>query len=143
MTTETTTAKMIYADRKVANMILGKMKKRQPQEIWELVKLPTGWQVARIQKLPAYMPPAKPAAVATPDVKSSEEAAGDIATIVLPFVKETKAWFDFAGPICEVGTHCLYKGHLIAWNVDHAAKTLTVKMPVKKAKEKGLLSLTA
>jgi hypothetical protein len=146
MTTETNTQKMIYADSKVANMILGKMKKRQPEETWELVKLPVGWQVARIQKLPAYMPSAKPAPVMVPEILAKAEEQGDFVAFSVPLADikvETAKWFDFKGPKGSKGKDCVYKGHLIAWQIDQDAGLLHLKMPAKKAKEKGFDVLAA
>ena len=54
------TAKMNYSDKKIATMIHCKMAKRHPEDKWQIVQLPTGFQVCRVQTIPAFMPPAKP-----------------------------------------------------------------------------------
>ncbi len=58
-------AKMIYPDPKIADAILGKTRAAHPNDKREVVRLPTGFQVCKVTKLPDDMPPAK----ATPVVK--------------------------------------------------------------------------
>ena len=62
MTTETQTAKMIYADANVARMILGKMKKSHPERQYTVMKVTTGWQVCGVTQCPSAMHPKKPLA---------------------------------------------------------------------------------
>ena len=53
MTTVTATKQMIYSDRNVAQMLLGKLQKREPEAKWALTKLPQGYQLSRVTVLPA------------------------------------------------------------------------------------------
>ena len=57
---------MIYPDRGTTKAILGKMRTSRPSEQWDVVRLPTGYQVVKVTKLPDYMPSAKAAPVVKP-----------------------------------------------------------------------------
>jgi hypothetical protein len=55
MTTVTATKQMIYSDRNVAQMLLGKLQKREPEAKWTMTKLPQGYQLSRVTVLPAQV----------------------------------------------------------------------------------------
>jgi hypothetical protein len=55
MTTATATKQMIYSDRNVAQMLLGKLQKREPEAKWAITKLPQGYQLSRVTVLPAQV----------------------------------------------------------------------------------------
>lgn len=71
------TAQMIYADLKVANMMRGKMAKRNPSKVYEIVKVLTGHQVREV--LPVQAAP-KP-------VKLVIKSGVHTVTVTLPFKK--------------------------------------------------------
>ena len=62
MTTETQTAKMIYADANVARMILGKMKKSHPERQYTVMKVNDRLAGVRRDRVPEREPAKKPLA---------------------------------------------------------------------------------
>lgn len=62
MTTATATKQMIYQDRNVAQMLLGKLQKREPDAKWAMTKLPQGYQLSRVTVLPPQVIKPLPAA---------------------------------------------------------------------------------
>lgn len=135
---EVQTAKMIYADKGVAAAILDKMAKRAPKDKWDVVQLPTGWQVCRITTCAPFMPPAKPLPVMKPGAK--QIISGDVVTFVAPFERQTDKWLYFA---CEQGpgqVRYVHKNHLINFEVT-PEKMVTVSMGKWTAIAKGLLAV--
>lgn len=123
MTTATQTAKMIYPSQAVANMICGKLMKRDPGKSYHVVPVTSGFQVAPVTLCPpktfteglSYSQWAT-AATQNPQptkkfvpVKNNKTFANaqsttlDALTFELPYLKETKAWVYFA------------EGSLIPW----------------------------
>jgi len=68
----TQTSKKIYENPKIAAMIAGKLAKHQNKK-FEVFKVTEGYQVVAVQKLPAYMPPAKPAPVQKVDASQPKK----------------------------------------------------------------------
>ncbi len=99
MTTNTQTDKMIYAQKPVAQMILGKMQKRNPGKAYTMVQIPSGWQVAPINIVKSGMPPHKPHPVLKNTLTFANAASTTLDALVyeFPYVRETKAWFYFDG----------------------------------------------
>jgi hypothetical protein len=99
MTTNTQTEKMIYAQKPVAQMILGKMQKRNPGKAYTMVQIPSGWQVAPVNVLKSGMPPHKPHPVLKNTLTFASAASTTLDALVyeFPYVRETKDWFYFDG----------------------------------------------
>jgi hypothetical protein len=133
---EVQTAKMIYADKVVANAILEKMKARSPEDLFNVVQLPTGWQVCRITKCAPYMPPAKPLPIMKPG-DASQIISGDVVTFVAPFERQTDKWLYFASEQGPGTVRYVHKNHLI--NFEVADKLVTVSMRQSTAIAKGLI----
>ena len=69
-------SKMIHPDRGTTKAILGKMRTSRPSEQWDVVRLPTGYQVVKVTKLPDYMPSAKAAPVVEAEAGQQAAARG-------------------------------------------------------------------
>ena len=142
-TLKSSTAKMIYADQKVARMIMGKVAKSNPARQFTLVHIPTGWQISPIHKMPSAMPPAKPLPVkkSFPSMNPLTGADVDVLSFTLPLVKETDKWFLYWGAD-NVTKVWLYKGHLINYVVetqnDGNPNKLRFTVTQKIAKKLGL-----
>ena len=54
------TAAMIYSDKSVARMIMGKMAKRHPDDDWKIEQVPTGFQVKQTITKPVVVTQLKP-----------------------------------------------------------------------------------
>jgi hypothetical protein len=138
MTTQTQTAQMIYAQKPVAQMILGKMLKRNPGKSWTMVQIPSGWQVAPVNVLKSGMPPAKPAPVIK-NLTFATAASNTLDAVVyeFPYVRETKAWFYFDGGAVK----WIHKNKLISHEVIETPMEATIirfKISKKIALEIGL-----
>ena len=129
-TIQTETAKMIYADIKIANMLKGKMAKRNPDKVWEVAKVPTGYQVREV--LPVIEAP-KP--VNTVTIKS---AHGQTVTVIVPFAKETVRWIDFKEPVGPKSVKFFHKAHVVESTLVDGMLTMVVNR--KAAIEKGLIA---
>jgi len=71
----TATAKMIYADKQLAQDILGKLLEKGGETLYDLFQLPHGWQIVRVTKCPKFMPKEVPLPVTFKKVKSHSLAA--------------------------------------------------------------------
>ena len=129
-TIQTETAKMIYADIKIANMLKGKMAKRNPEKTWEVAKVPTGYQV---REVPPVIEAPKP--IKTVTIKS---AHGQTVTVIVPFAKETVRWIDFKEPVGPKGVKFFHKAHVIESTLVDGMLTMVVNR--KAAIEKGLIA---
>ena len=129
-TIQTETAKMIYADIKIANMLKGKMAKRNPDKVWEVAKVPTGYQV---REVPPVIEAPKP--IKTVTIKS---AHGQTVTVVVPFAKETVRWIDFKEPVGPKGVKFFHKAHVVESTLVDGMLTMVVNR--KAAIEKGLIA---
>jgi hypothetical protein len=129
-TIQTETAKMIYADIKIANMLKGKMAKRNPDKTWEVAKVATGYQV---REVPPVLEAPKP--VTKVVVKS---AHGQTVTVIVPFAKETVRWIDFKEPVGPKGVKFFHKAHVIDSKLEDGMLTMVVNR--KAAIEKGLIA---
>ena len=126
-TLKTETALMIYADLKIANMMKGKIAKRNPDKVYEIVKVLTGHQVREV--LPAQEAP-KPAKVV---IKSGAHTV----TVTLPFKKESVRWIDFSAPVGPKGVTFFHKAHVVSSTIEGDMIVLEVNR--KAAIEKGLI----
>ena len=126
-TLKTGTALMIYADPKVANMMKGKIAKRNPDQVWEVAKVLTGYQVRQV--LPVQEAP-KPAKVA---IKSGAHTV----TVTLPFAKESTRWIDFSAPVGPKGVKFFHKAHVVNQTIENGM--ITMEVVRKAAIEKGLI----
>ena len=128
------TAKMIYPDKKLAGAILGKMKKRHPNDEWGVMAVPTGFQVTRKPKplfggYSASCTP--PAGSATPPVP-----VGSILTVALPYSNQSPHFIE-----CFHGSKKIWVGKttLIGFDIDNASNTVVMKMLIKYAKKRGFI----
>ena len=116
----TATAKMIYSDKGIAEAILGKLIENSPDSKYDLFKLPVGWQIVRVKKLPDFMPPAKPLPVKkTADAKSAAHLAAcggnpGAVTFGVKVERETPHWVYFKEPVGPLGAKWLHKSHIIS-----------------------------
>ena len=124
---KTETALMIYADLKIANMMKGKIAKRNPDKVYEIVKVLTGHQVREV--LPAQEAP-KPAKVV---IKSGAHTV----TVTLPFAKESTRWIDFSAPVGPKGVKFFHKAHVVSQTIENGM--ITMEVVRKAAIEKGLI----
>jgi len=128
-TIKTETAKMIYADQKVANMLRGKIAKRQPEHQWEVRKVAAGWQVCRVELEVVEAP--------KPQKLVIKSAHGQTVTVVVPFANETVRWIDFKEPVGPKGLKFFHKAHVIESNLVDGMLTMVVDR--KAAIAKGLI----
>ena len=138
MTTETQTAKMIYADANVARKILGKMKKSHPERQYTVMKVTTGWQVCGVTVCPSGMPAKKPlawgVAIPAPEGQVYGTWTGDVVVeLEFPYLKNSKRFWYF-----ELnGERWLHKNNCVSAEV--ADGMLKLKVPAKIAKKHGLV----
>lgn len=121
------TAQMIYADLKVANMMRGKMAKRNPSKVYEIVKVLTGHQVREV--LPVQEAPKS--------AKLMIKSGVHTVTVTLPFKKESIRWIDFTGPVGPKGITFFNKAHVVSQSI--AGDMITLEVNRKAAVEKGLI----
>lgn len=125
MTTAIQTAKMIYPQQNVAQMILGKMRKRFPERKYEVMKVSSGWQVVGITKCPDYVPPAKPLPVKKTEPKVLATGA---VLVAVPLVKECPSYWQIAH-----SKEWLHKSHVISSSVkDGILRFTTTQKSVEK-----------
>jgi len=103
---QTQSPKMIYETQSVANTILNKLIKRNPDNKYTMAKVTAGWQIVPITQCPPFMPPAKPLPVKRPEKTISPTP--DTVVVEVPFLRETKAWYYF-----DFGKGWLHKSHVI------------------------------
>ncbi|WP_113155926.1 hypothetical protein [Nitratireductor sp. OM-1] len=142
MTTATQTAKMIYPDAMVANMILGKMRKRYPERKYTVMPVSGGHQIVPITVCPSAMPPKKPAPVNNKTFASAESNTLDAMVFEFPFLRQTKAWWYFDGGDVQY----LHKNHCISASLvtnNDDTIMLRLKVSAKIAEEKGLIQKEA
>jgi hypothetical protein len=72
----TATAKMIYADKQLAQDILGKLLEKGGETLYDLFQLPHGWQIVRVTKCPKFMPKEVPLPVTFKKKSHSLTASG-------------------------------------------------------------------
>ena len=131
MTTNTQTSKMIYAQKPVAQMILGKMQKRNPGKEYTMVQLPSGWQVAPINIVKSGMPPHKPHPVLKNTLTFANAGSTTLDALVyeFPYVRETKDWFYFDGG----NVQWIHKNKLISHEIiDTPYETTMLRFKVSK-----------
>jgi hypothetical protein len=127
-------AKMIYPDKKLAGTILGKVKKRYPNDEWSVMVVPTGFQVTRKPKplFGGYSASSKPlAGSAKPHVP-----VGSVVTVTLPYSNQSPHFIE-----CFHGAKKIWVGKtmLIGFNVDKVSNAVVMKMPVKYANKRGFM----
>jgi hypothetical protein len=127
-------AKMIYQNKKLAGEILNKMKRRHPNDDWDVMVVPTGFQVTRTPKplFGSYW------ASCTPHAGAAKPAVpvGTIATVTLHYSNQSPHFIE-----CFHGGKKIWfaKTTLIGFDVNSASNTIVMKMPVKYAKKRGLI----
>ncbi len=149
MTTET--AKMIFADKQIAQDILGKLMETTPDTLYDLFQLPTGWQVVRVKQCPpktfskeTAMPITwnKKKAKPTADAPSAQPAAAsqtaDVFSFLIKVKKESKEWFNLAEPLPNTTSVWLAKATLVKSELVYpASNTWEFTVPMALAKKKG------
>jgi len=98
--------------------------------VWEVAKVPTGYQVREV--LPVIEAP-KP--VKTVTIKSAHDQT---VTVVVPFAKETVRWIDFKEPVGPKGVKFFHKAHVVESTLVDGMLTMVVNR--KAAIEKGLIA---
>lgn len=142
---QTQTAKMIYANEAVANMICGKLTKAKGKHI--VMKIATGFQVCPVTICQGAVSPnnAAPYPVKTPLQPVSKPQVSDAETsiITLPLLKDTKAYLLVKKP--DGKELWIGKSTIISWDksmnpdeIDVDAALVTMKFATKVAKQKGL-----
>lgn len=127
------TAKMIYPEMKLAQLILGKMKRRHPNGEWSIIDLPVGFQVAQNLEPTFGSHPWPPLAPAHTHLSSP---VGSVATITLTYGGQSPAFIE-----CNVNGKKIWigKSTLLAYDVDYASKTIVMKMTTVYAKKRGFI----
>jgi hypothetical protein len=128
------TADMIYPDKKIAHMILGKIKKLYPDDEWSVIDLPTGFQVTRKPGplVGVHSAPCKPLAGAAP--AKPPVPVGPVVTVTLPYGSQSPHFIEcfHGGKKTWVG-----KTTLLSFDVDKASNTVAMMMSAKHAKKRG------
>ena len=127
------TAKMIYPEMKLAQLILGKMKRRHPNGEWSIIDLPVGFQVA--QKFePTF--DSHPFQALAPAPAQLSNPIGSVVTITLTYGGQSPAFIE-----CNVNGKKIWIGKsiLLAYDVDYASKTVVMKMTTAYAKKRGFV----
>ncbi len=124
------TAKMIYPEKKIAELILGKMKKRDPDAEWIIMDLPAGYQLVQKPKpsfggLPVQMKPLKPLAPAKSKTTVTLSYCGQSPAFIECNVNGKKTWFG--------------KSALVTYDVDDTSKTVVMTMTTVYAKKRGII----
>lgn len=133
----TETAKMIYPQQAVANMIAGKMTKSKGQK-YDVYKVTTGWQVVPVNVCKPHVPPAKPAPVLKLKKASEKATPANAVKIALPFKMQSPSYVTalFEGKPIHFG-----KSTLIDWSISDDGMTVTMVIPEAIAKKRGLMHL--
>lgn len=106
------TAKMIYPNQLVADMICQKLNETAGKHI--VMKVSTGYQVCPVQVLQGYTGPTFPTLKTVTDAPAAPQTeTGDVLTLTIPFQRETKAWIFFE----DKHYYALNKCHPISWEV--------------------------
>ncbi len=134
----TATSKMIYADKSIADAILGKLREANPDFKYDMIKLPVGHQIVRINVLPAFMPLAIPLPIMKHAAFAPTWASGEVAVILAQFERETDKWLYFSQPVGPKAVKWVHKSHVVSSEKD--GSSLTIKVPTKIAIEKGLIA---
>ena len=124
------TAKMIYPEKKIAELILGKMKKRNPNTEWLITDLPAGYQLTQKPK-PSFAGLPEQMKLLEPVVP-----AKSVATVTLPYCGQSPAFIE-----CNVNGKKTWfgKSALVTYEVDHASKTVAMTMTTAYAKKRGFI----
>lgn len=128
----------IYGSEKTANMIAGKLAKRNPNQKYHVVKVTTGFQVAPVTVGKPSAVFDKPAPVATPKEQAAKtpkvvDAAKQV-MVMLPLQGQSPAYLNVVldGKVTYVG-----KSTVISYQVDEEAGTVLMVMDRKLAKKRG------
>lgn len=135
MTTVTATKQMIYSDRNVAQMLLGKLQKREPEAKWALTKLPQGYQLSRVTVLPAQQ--IKPLPYENKAAKMNPDKFADFASMygasdekVAKIMGLDMAHMEQKAVVAENNVSSFVKavtGELDAWEADLSQKAGSAK----------------
>jgi hypothetical protein len=123
------TGKLIFPERKLAELILSKLAKRHPDADWMITNLPAGYQVAQKPK-PSFagfseqMKPLKPVAPAKSVTTVTLSYCGQSPAFIECNVNGKKTWFG--------------KSALVTYEVDDTSKTVVMTMATAYAKKRGL-----
>lgn len=103
------TARMIYSEMKVAQLVLGKMKRRHPSLEWSIIDAPVGFQVTQKSQL---------------------------ATVTLTYGGQSPAFIEcnFNGKKIWIG-----KSVLLSYDVEYGSKTIVMDMRTAYAKKRGFI----
>lgn len=141
---QTETAKMIYPQQHVANMIAGRLTKVNGKP-YTVYKVTTGFQVVPITKCESAMPPWPPKEVA--EVVTTITAAKKIVKTALSgelIVLKFKFHADRPKTLHVIGANdggvkWLHKSGMVSFEIDEAAGIATVTYPKKEAEKKGVI----
>jgi hypothetical protein len=127
------TAKMIYPEMKLAQLILGKMTRRHPNGQWSIIDLPVGFQMTQKPE-PTFGSHSSPPPAPAPIKLSSP--VGPLVTITLTYGGQSPAFIE-----CNVNGKKIWigKSTLLAYDVDYASKTVVMKMTTAYAKKRGFI----
>ena len=152
------TAAMIYSDKSVARMIMGKMAKRHPDDDWKIEQVPTGFQVKQIITKPVIVTQLKPSGGKTmnfvPNPKGVAPAGpaygmgpspwgtkvtknhGHLFTAVFVYRKQTEQFLEieFNGKVTWV-----QKSSVESYDIDHEILSVTITMPIAYAMKRGFV----
>jgi len=159
MTTET--AKMIFADKQIAQDILGKLQESAPDALYDLFQLPTGWQVVRVKQCPPAnfkpLPMPKMTSLANaiaeygleefpsapaPKPAKPAKANGDLFTFQAQVKYATKCEFVLTEKLPGAKSFSLYKALLVKSELVYpASQTWEFTIAMSVAKKKGWTGL--
>ncbi len=127
------TTKLIYPEMKLAQLILGKMKKRHPNGEWSIIDLPVGFQVTQKPEPTFGSHPLPPLAPAPTQLSGP---VGPVAIITLMYGGQSPAFIE-----CNVDGKKIWigKSTLLSYDVDHASKTVVMNMKTAYAKKRGFI----
>ena len=160
------TAAMIYSDKSVARMIMGKMAKRHPDDDWKIEQVPTGFQVKQIVTTPLvvtvnkpsggktmnFVPKSKGAAPAGPahnegpspwtpfseivEGIAKKKAAGHLFTAVFVYRKQTEQFLEIE---FNGKVTWVQKSSVASYDIDHEILSVTITMPIAYAMKRGFV----
>ena len=135
----TETAKMIYPQQTVANMIAGKLTKSKGKK-YDVYKVTTGWQVVPVNVCKPHVPPAKPMPVLKLKKAAEKAAPANTVKIVLPFKMQSPSYVTALhdGKPIHFG-----KSNLIDWSISDDGVFVTMVIAEAVAKKRGLMHLVS
>ena len=118
--------KMIYADKRLAGTILGKLKRRYPNDVRSATVVPTGFPKPLFG---GYSAPCMPLGSPKPPVP-----VASVVTVTLPYSNQSPHFIE-----CFHNRKKIWVGKttVFGFEVDNASNTVGMKMPVKYANKWG------